>query len=100
MACGNQGQPIFRDDKDRHRFLEALGETCGKTGCWIHACVLMGGPKAGDGAPDALLSSGEPDESPTGKEVEKIETMSFKHGRKDRMRNQYCHFSRTDASRS
>ena len=42
MARGNQGQPIFRDEQDRLRFLETLGEACGKTGWWIHAYVLMG----------------------------------------------------------
>lgn len=26
MARGNQGQPLFGDDQDRRRFLEALGE--------------------------------------------------------------------------
>ena len=41
MARGNQGQSIFGDDKDRQRFLETLGEACGKTGWWIHAYVLM-----------------------------------------------------------
>ena len=39
MARGNQGQPIFRDDQDRGRFLETLGETCEKTGWQIHAYV-------------------------------------------------------------
>ena len=42
MARGNQGQPIFRDDKDRWRFLETLGEAAEKTGWRIHAYVLMG----------------------------------------------------------
>jgi REP element-mobilizing transposase RayT len=42
MARGNQGQPIFHDDKDRQRFVETLGEACAKTGWWIHAYVLMG----------------------------------------------------------
>ena len=42
MARGNQGQPIFRDDKDRRRFLETLGEAAEKTGWRIHAYVLMG----------------------------------------------------------
>ena len=43
MARGNQGQPIFRDDEDRRRFLATLGETCAKGGWRIHAYVLMGG---------------------------------------------------------
>src|SRR5580658_3582231 len=42
MARGNQGQAIFRDDKDRQRFLETLGEACEKTGWRVHAYVLMG----------------------------------------------------------
>ncbi len=41
MARGNQGQSIFRDDKDHLRFLETLGEACEKTGWRIHAYVLM-----------------------------------------------------------
>jgi putative transposase len=42
MARGNQGEPIFDDDKDRRCFLETLGETCEKTGWRVHAYVLMG----------------------------------------------------------
>ena len=42
MARGNQGQPVFRDDQDRRRFLETLGEAAEKTGWRIHAYVLMG----------------------------------------------------------
>jgi REP element-mobilizing transposase RayT len=42
MARGNQGRAIFADDKDRQRFLETLGEACGKTGWRLHAYVLMG----------------------------------------------------------
>ena len=41
MARGNQGRPIFKDDKDRERFLETLQESCQKTGWLIHAYVLM-----------------------------------------------------------
>jgi putative transposase len=41
MARGNQGQTIYRDDKDRQRFLETLGEACEKTGWRVHAYVLM-----------------------------------------------------------
>ena len=37
MARGNQGRDIFRDDKDRKRFLETVGEACQKTGWEIHA---------------------------------------------------------------
>ena len=32
MARGNQGQPIFRDDRDRRGFLETIAEAHGKTG--------------------------------------------------------------------
>ena len=42
MARGNQGGAIFKDDKDRQRFLETLGESAEKTGLLIHAYVLMG----------------------------------------------------------
>src|SRR2546426_11797085 len=41
MARGNQGRPIFKDDKDRQRFLETLEEACDKTGWQVHAYVLM-----------------------------------------------------------
>jgi len=41
MARGNQGCAIFEDDQDRQRFVETLGEACGKAGRSIHACVLM-----------------------------------------------------------
>ena len=41
MRPGNQGRAIFRDDQDRERFLETLGEACGKTGWRVHAYVLM-----------------------------------------------------------
>jgi putative transposase len=41
MARGNQGQPIFRDDRDRQRFIATLGEACEKTGWRVHAFVLM-----------------------------------------------------------
>jgi REP element-mobilizing transposase RayT len=42
MARGNQGQAVFRDDRDRKRFLATLGEACGKTGWIVDAYVLMG----------------------------------------------------------
>jgi len=41
MARGNQGQAVFRDDRDRKRFLATLGEACGKTGWIVDAYVLM-----------------------------------------------------------
>jgi len=42
MSRGNQGNEIFRDDRDRERFLETLAGACGKTGWLVHAYVLMG----------------------------------------------------------
>ncbi len=42
LARGNQGRAIFKDDRDRKRFLETLEESCQKTGWQIHAYVLMG----------------------------------------------------------
>ena len=41
MARGNHGQRIFQNNRDRHCFLETLGEACEKTGWRIHAYVLM-----------------------------------------------------------
>ena len=42
MSRGDRRQAIYRDDKDRIRFLETLEECCDKTGWLIHAYVLMG----------------------------------------------------------
>ncbi len=39
---GDRREAIFRDDADRERFLETLGEACGRTGWRVHALVLMG----------------------------------------------------------
>ncbi|MGV3773414.1 MAG: transposase [Verrucomicrobiales bacterium] len=41
MSRGNQRQNIFRDDQDRFRFLQTLGEACAKTGWQVHAYCLM-----------------------------------------------------------
>ncbi len=41
MARGNNGRAIFKDDQDRKRFLATLQEAHQKTGCLIHAFVLM-----------------------------------------------------------
>jgi putative transposase len=38
---GDRREPIFKDDLDRRRFLETLGEACGKTGWQVHAWCLM-----------------------------------------------------------
>lgn len=42
MARGNQGGAIFRDDQDRQRWVETLGQACEKTGWRVEAYVLMG----------------------------------------------------------
>ena len=71
MARGNRGQDIFRDDADRHTWLETLGEACEKTGWVVHAYVLMsnhrltavGERMVGDGASYAGGASAQPDET-------------------------------------
>ncbi|MBM4205492.1 MAG: transposase [Gammaproteobacteria bacterium] len=42
MNRGDRREAIFKDDADRERFLETLGETCAKTGWQAHALCLMG----------------------------------------------------------
>jgi REP element-mobilizing transposase RayT len=42
MNRGDRREEIFKDDKDRERFLETLGEVCAKTGWRVHALCLMG----------------------------------------------------------
>jgi REP element-mobilizing transposase RayT len=39
---GDRREPIFKDDQDRRRFLETLGEACDKTNWQVHAYCLMG----------------------------------------------------------
>jgi REP element-mobilizing transposase RayT len=41
MNRGNRKEIIFRDDLDRQRFLETLGNACLKTGWQVHAYCLM-----------------------------------------------------------
>src|SRR6266446_3251659 len=41
MNRGDRREPIFRDDGDRARFLETLGQTCRKTDWRVHAWCLM-----------------------------------------------------------
>ena len=41
MNRGDRREPIFKDDADRQRFLETLGEACIKTGWQVHAYCLM-----------------------------------------------------------
>ena len=38
---GDRREAIFKDDADRRRFLETLGEACARTGWRVHAFVLM-----------------------------------------------------------
>ncbi|MEM0897029.1 MAG: transposase, partial [Verrucomicrobiota bacterium] len=42
MSRGNDGQAVFRSDRDRVVFLETLEEACERTGWEVHAYVLMG----------------------------------------------------------
>ena len=39
---GDRREAIFKDDEDRRRFLDTLGEACARTGWRVHAYVLMG----------------------------------------------------------
>jgi REP element-mobilizing transposase RayT len=41
MSRGDQGEPIFLDEGDRHDFLKTLAEACGKTGFAVQAYCLM-----------------------------------------------------------
>ena len=41
MNRGDRRDTIFKDDTDRQRFLEALGECCAKTDWQVHALCLM-----------------------------------------------------------
>ena len=41
MNRGDRREPIFKDDHDRRRFVETLGETCAKTDWQVHAYCLM-----------------------------------------------------------
>ncbi len=41
MNRGDRRESIFHDDDDRQRFIETLGEACGKTGWQVHAYCLM-----------------------------------------------------------
>jgi hypothetical protein len=39
---GDQREVVFRDDENRQRFLETLGEACGKTEWQVHAGITTG----------------------------------------------------------
>lgn len=41
MARGNESRPIFRDDQDRRRFLDTVGEMVERFGVRLHAYCLM-----------------------------------------------------------
>jgi REP element-mobilizing transposase RayT len=41
MNRGDRREPIFKDEEDRRRFLETLGQACQKTGWQVHAYCLM-----------------------------------------------------------
>src|SRR6266545_970065 len=41
MNRGERRESIFHDNDDRQRFIETLGEVCGKTGWQVHAYCLM-----------------------------------------------------------
>jgi putative transposase len=41
MSRGNRREAIFKDDRDRERFLRTLEEACEKTGWQVHAWCLM-----------------------------------------------------------
>ena len=41
MNRGDRREPIFKDEADRQRFVETLGEACAKTGWQVHTYVLM-----------------------------------------------------------
>ena len=44
MNRGDRRELIFKDETDRNRFLETLGEACAKTGWEVHAYCLMANP--------------------------------------------------------
>jgi putative transposase len=41
IARGNERRPLFRDDADRERYLELLGQACGRHGARVFAYCLM-----------------------------------------------------------
>jgi hypothetical protein len=96
MARGNQGRPIFGDDQDRRRFLETLGEACGKPGWQIHIPDLMVNFTS-----DAIhpLYAGDagagPDETQTRPKIAIVENPTS-GSRANTAMKQNCHFSRTD----
>ncbi len=57
ISRGDRRELIFLEDGDRHSFLKTLGESWAKTGCEIHACVLMGNLSLRRGSPAAPFSA-------------------------------------------
>ena len=55
MDPGDHREAIFRDDADRQRFIDTLGEACAKTGWRVHAYVLID-----EGVAAAWLAAGGP----------------------------------------
>jgi REP element-mobilizing transposase RayT len=41
ITRADRGEPIFRDEDDRRRFLGTLGEACGKTDWQVDGLCLM-----------------------------------------------------------
>src|SRR6266567_9240041 len=41
MSRGDRREVIFHDEQDRQRFIETLGQCCGRTGWQVHALCLM-----------------------------------------------------------
>jgi len=41
MNRGDRREPIFKDDEDRQRFVETLGQACRRSGWRVHAYCLM-----------------------------------------------------------
>src|SRR5436190_4714747 len=41
VSRGDHRERIFKDDRDRQRFLDTLGESCAKTNWLVHAFCLM-----------------------------------------------------------
>jgi len=59
MSRGNDGIAIFRDDQDRERFLELLGEEALRAGWILHDFALMGNHyHLAIGTPECTLSTG------------------------------------------
>ncbi len=41
MNRGDRREPIFKDEEDRRRFLETLGQACAKTGWQVQYCLML-----------------------------------------------------------